>query len=482
MENESLKQRVAGGILWGGLSNGAMQVFGALVGLVLMRLLTPSDYGKVAMLNIFSALACALQESGFIAALCNRKEPTHEEYNAVFWFNLSVSAALYAALWLAAPLIADFYGDPDLTALSRYLFLGFLFSGLGVVQRAYLFGHLMVKQTNVCNLTAITVSSLVGIVMAWRGFAYWGIVTQSVLYVLIVQLMSWRFSPWRPTLDIRLRPALEMFGFSGKLLVTNTFNILNNHAFSVLLGKCFSSHTAGVYTTARKWDDMASCTVNGMISGVSQPVLVQVKGDRGRYLYVFRKMLRFVCFVSFPAMLGLGTVAHEFIVLTGGQKWAESGHILSLLCLHGAFVPVTTLYSNLTISMGKSDANMTCTVCQCLAVWVGLLALYPLGMTCMVVYFVALNITWLAFWQWWAKRLTGLGWRDAVADIAPFFMFALGVMAFTWWVTCGIESLWWLLACRVALGAALYAGITWVSGARIMRDTIGYFTEKRKCG
>ena len=95
-------------MLWGGLSNGAMQVMGALFGLVLMRLLSPSDYGKVAMLNIFAALACAIQESGFIPALCNRRNPTHEEYNAVFWINLLASLSLYAMLWVAAPWIADF--------------------------------------------------------------------------------------------------------------------------------------------------------------------------------------------------------------------------------------------------------------------------------------------------------------------------------------------------------------------------------------
>lgn len=480
MENESLKQRAAGGMLWGGLTNGAMQVFGALVGLVLMRLLSPSDYGKVAMLNIFSSLACAFQEGGFIAALCNRKEPTHADYNAVFWFNLMVSSALYAVLWFAAPLIADFYSDPDLTPLSRFLFLGFLLSSLGIVQRAYLFGHLMVKQTNICNLVSTALAGFAAIALAWLGFAYWGIVAQSVLYVLSVQLMSWHFSPWRPSLDIHLRPALEMFRFGSRLLVTNTFNILNNHAFSVLLGKCFGSHTAGVYNTARKWDDMASVTVNGMVAGVSQPVLIQVRGDRGRYVNAFRKMLRFVCFVSFPVMFGLGIVAHEFITLAGGEKWEESGAILSILCLHGAFVPVTTLYSSLTVSMGRSDANMTCTILQCLAVWAGLLALYPLGLKCMVVYFVALNIAWLGFWQWWAKRLTGLGWVDAALDILPFLLLAVAAMMLTWFVTRDIGPAWRLLLCRVALGAVVYVAVVWISGANIIRESIGYFTKNKK--
>ena len=364
MEENSLKERTAKGILWGGMSNGLMQLMGAVFGLVLLRYLTPADQGKVAMLNIFAALASALQESGFIAALCNRKEPTHEEYNSVFWFNILVSLTLYAVLWFCAPLIADFYGDSDLTPLARVLFLGFLLSGLGTVQRAYLFGHLMVRQTSICSLSAMFVSGIVGVTMAVKGFAHWAIVAQAVCFVLVTQLAAWHFSPWRPTLPRTLAPAWEMFGFSSKLMLTNIVNICNLHAFSVLLGKFFGDHTAGVYSTARKWSDMASGTINSMVTGVAQPTLAQVADETGRYRQVFRKMLRFVSFVSFPAMLGLGLVAQEFILLAGGEKWRESGMLLSLLCIHGAFVPITTLYSNLTISRGRSGINMGhhCTV------------------------------------------------------------------------------------------------------------------------
>ena len=479
MEQKSLKERTAGGMLWGGLSNGLMQVIAAVFGLVLLRYLTPDDYGKVAMLNIFAALASALQESGFIAALCNRKEPTHEEYNAVFWFNLLVSASLYIILWFCAPLIADFYGDKDLIPLARVLFLGFLFSGLGTVQRAYLFGHLKVRQTSICSLTAMLLSGIVGVTLAIKGFAYWAIVTQAICFVLITQLMAWYFSSWRPTLNFNLAPAWRMFGFSSKLMLTNIVNICNLHAFSVLLGKFFNAYTAGIYTTAKKWNDMATSTINGMVTSTSQPTLAQVADDIGRYRQVFRKMLRFVSFVSFPAMLGLGLVAQEFILLAGGEKWRESGLLLSLLCLHGAFVPITTLYSNLTISRGKSGVNMGCTIAQCLAVWLGLILLYPYGLLPMVIYFVALNIAWLAIWQWFAWRLTGLTYMEALKDTVPFLVFTLAVLALTWWLTKGIENLWLLLLSRILIAAALYASTMWVSGAKIMREAIHYIFNRK---
>lgn len=480
MAQHSLKARTARGLLWGGLSNGIMQLLGALFGLALMRLLTPSDWGKVYMLNIFAALASTLQESGFIAALCNKKEPTDREYNAVFWFNLLVSGTLYVLLWFLAPVIADFYNDPDLTYLARFLFLGFLLSGLGTVQRAYLFGHLMVRETSICGITAMFVSGMLGIGMAWMGFAHWGIVAQSVTFVLVVQLMNWYYSSWRPSLRIDLRPAWEMFNFSSKLLLTNIFNILNNHAFSVLLGKCFGDRQAGIYGTARKWDDMAAGTINGMVTAVAQPTLAQVASDNGRYVQVFRKMLRFVSFICFPALLGLGMIAEEFILIAGGEKWAESGRILGLLCIHGAFFPLTTLYSSLTISRGHSGVNMACTVGQCLAVWAGLISLYVCGygMMPMVVFFISLNVLWLGVWQWWARRIIGLKWMWAAMDILPFLCFTLCILAFTWWATRPLTNLWVLMLSRILLAAVLYAGIMWISGAKIMRETMEYLLHK----
>ena len=481
MSEKSLKERTARGLLWGGMSNGIMQLLGALFGLALMRLLTPADWGKVYMLNIFAALASTLQESGFIAALCNKKEPTDREYNAVFWFNLIVSGSLYFILWFLAPLIADFYGDPDLIPLARFLFLGFLLSGLGTVQRAYLFGHLMVRETSICGITAMLISGAVGVSMAWCGFAHWGIVAQSVMFVLVVQLMNWYYSSWRPSLHIDLRPAWEMLNFSSKLLITNVFNILNNHAFSVLLGKYFGNSQAGIYGTARKWDDMAAGTINGMVTAVAQPTLAQVVDDNGRYVQVFRKMLRFVCFISFPALLGLGMIAQEFIVLAGGEKWAESGRILSLLCIHGAFFPITTLYSNLTISRGHSSVNMGCTIGQCLVVWVGLILLYlnGYGMLPMVIFFIMLNVGWLCIWQWWAKRLIGLRWHWVALDILPFLFFTIGVLAITWWITQTIDNLWLLMISRIVLAVVLYTSIMWISRAKIMRETMDYILHKK---
>ena len=475
----SLKERTAKGFLWGMVNNGMTQILNAVFGIILLNLLLPEDYGKIAMLMVFANIASTLQESGFRQALCNLRNPSQRDYNAVFWFNIGVSALLYVVLFLLAPVIVRFYDDSDLLWLSRYLFLGFFISSFGIVQRAYLFIHLMNRQNAVIGIVSLIVSGTVGVIMASHGMAYWGLATQQVLYIFVVAVMAWFYSPWRPSFHIDLRPAWQMFGFSSKLLLQNLFNNLNAHAFGVLLGRFYGDYSAGVYSNARKWDDMGINTVNGMVTEVAQPVLTRVRDDNGRYCHVFRKMLRFVSFISFPVMLGIGLIARDFLLIVGGEKWLESATLLSMLSVYGAFFPITTLYSNLTISQGRSGINLWCTVVLCVLIWIGLIALHPYGLRVMVMFFIVLNILWLAVWQWFAWRLVGLNPWDAVKDIAPFFVFTIAVMALTWRLTLSMENIWLRLICKMVVAATLYGGIMWLSRARIMRESIEYLAHRR---
>ncbi len=137
--SESLKEKTAKGLLWGGISNGMQQLLNLFFGIFLARLLTPDDYGMVGMLSIFSLIAGSIQESGFISALINKKDIKHEDYNAVFWFSISTSLCIYTLLFFCAPLIARFFNQPELTAFARFSFIGFVISSTGTAHSAYIY-------------------------------------------------------------------------------------------------------------------------------------------------------------------------------------------------------------------------------------------------------------------------------------------------------------------------------------------------------
>lgn len=157
MTQQTLKEKTAKGLFWGALNSGAMQILNAVIGVCLSRILSTSDYGLVGMLAIFTAVAAALQESGFTSALANLEKATDNDYNAVFWFSTLVSWCSYIVLFLCAPLIADFFHHAELIDLSRFIFATLLFSAIGTAPTAYLFKNLMVKETAILRTFAARV-------------------------------------------------------------------------------------------------------------------------------------------------------------------------------------------------------------------------------------------------------------------------------------------------------------------------------------
>ena len=301
MAESSLRERTAKGLFWGGISGGVQQILALVIGIVLARHLLPADYGMVAMLTVFSLLAANLEESGFTSAIAIKKNVGDRDYNAVLWFSLILSVVLYGVLWFAAPLISMFNHTPELTKLARVSFLGFVVSSLGIAQSAYLFRNLMVKQRMIATFIAVCTAGVVGIVLVLRGFAYWGLVAQDLTYKFMIVLMYWTLSPWRPRMQFDLKPIREMFGFSSKILATNVLTTLNNQFLQAQLGHYFPRHEVGLYSQANKWNTMGYSLITTTMSSVAQPVLAKA-GEESRQKLVFRKMVRFTSFLSFPAM------------------------------------------------------------------------------------------------------------------------------------------------------------------------------------
>ena len=262
---ESLKEKTAKGLFWGGMNNGVQQLLGLVFGIILGRLLDPSDYGLIAMITIFSLIATALQNSGFSTALVNEKEPKDSDYNAVFWFNILMGGSIYIILFLAAPFIADYYHEPRLVALCRYAFIGLLFSCSGVAQAAYLYKNLRAKQLAKASITATVVSSCVAVIMAWRGFSYWSLATQTNLFILISTLLRWHYSDWRPSLQMDFSFVRRAFPFSVKILISDILTHVNNNVMNILLGRYYSAHDTGNYNQAYQWNNKCTSLIQGMV-------------------------------------------------------------------------------------------------------------------------------------------------------------------------------------------------------------------------
>lgn len=477
---DTLKNAVAKSFLWGGMSNAVCQLLSVFFGIYLARCLGPDDYGPIGMLAIFNAIASSLQDSGFVAAIANRKSVGHDDYNAVFWFSVITSVVIYALLYTSAPLIADFFNQPVLLWLSRFNFTAFVINGFSVAFSAYLFRELRVKERSIAAMLALFVSGVIGIIFAANGYSYWGISMQLITYVLVRLLVYLYYTPWRPTFRVRFYPLRYLFAFSHKLLITNIFQKINWNVFSFVLGKFYTSTDVGNYSKAADWFRMGSDMVNVMVNTVAQPVLTRVVEDDERQLRVFRKMLRFTAFISFPLLFGLSLVAYELIVVVLTEKWVESARMLQILCLWGAFMPIQSMFTNLLVSRGRTNTFMWSSIAQGFLVLLMLLAMRSLGIKLMLVAYCLFNIAWLFLWCVLVKRDIALTIRMFVMDFAPFMLVAFAAMVLAGYATIWLNDLALLLVSRVVLGAIFYFVLCFLCRFEELRESLSFLFRRKK--
>ena len=458
-------------MLWGGLNSGIQQLVGLAFGIVLGRLLSPSDYGMMAMISIFSLVATALQDSGFRTALTNIEHPKHEDYNSVFWFNIIMASSLYVILFLAAPLIGEYYHTPRVVPLCRYAFLSIVIASFGTAQSAYLFKHLRAKQQAEAGALAVILSSMTGVGMAFAGMAYWSLATQGLVYVGINTLLQWHFSPWRPSIHgITFAPVRRMFRFSCKILATTIMTHVNNNVLNILLGHYFTPRDTGNYNQAYQWNTKCYSLVQSMVAQVAQPVLVSLNGEEGRQKDVFRKMMRFTAFITFPLLFGFGLVAKEFIVTAIGEKWLASAQLIQILCLSGATMPLSTLFSNMIISKGRSGTFFWCTFTLGLVQIATMIMIWPMGIRTMVIAYTLLNTSWLLVWLFFVRRLIGYGYWMFFCDVMPFALAAAGVMGVAYVATMPLSNLIALLISRFIIAVVLYYAVMKIARVKILAE------------
>lgn len=479
MDSSNLKEKTARGLFWGSVSNGVQQLLALVIGIFLARRLMPEEYFMVAVLTVFSLLASNLQDSGFQNAIAVKTRAVHRDYNAVFWFSVGVSIVLYIGLFFLAPCIARFNHTPQLTTLARISFLGFVLSSLGIAHSAYLFRNLMVKQRMIATFTGVCVSGVVGISMVYSGLSYWGLVGQDLTYKCVVMLMYWRMSPWRPTFHLNLWPVFHMFRFSSKILATNMLLTVNNQFLQAVLGHYYPKNEVGLYSQSNKWNTMGYTLISGTLNGVAQPVMAGVGSADERLCRVFRKMLRFTAFVSFPAMLGLALIAPEFVPLVLKSQWSACVPYLRILCVAGAFIPLSQLYSNLLISRRRSGGFLLGTALM-LLVQLGLMVGLSLsgGNIQTLLYAIAtMQILWLGVWHFLARSVLKVRLVWMLKDIVPFLAISLIAMGVAQLAASWTPNLWLRMVLKIVVAVVCYTGIMQMFGVVIFRECTDFMLQ-----
>ena len=355
MSQQSLKDKTIKGTAWSAIDNVTQMGVSFLVSIVLARLLSPDDYGLIGIINIFTVVCTAIINGGFSTALIRKKDVTDDDYNTAFIVNLGLSLLLYVLVFLASPLIADFFGREELVWLTRVSSFTMIIGALAIVQQTRLTKRIDFKTQTKITLTASIISGVIGITMAFLDFGVWALVAQMLSAQLLRTVLLWFYNHWIPSLRFNKQSFHELFGFGWKMMVSGILDSLWTQLYQVVVGKFYNAATLGQYTRAKHFSQMFSSNLTNVIQRVTYPVLSEIQDDKERLIPAYRRIIKTTMFITFTLMFALGVVSEPLLYCLIGEKWHEAATYLPLICLVGSFYPLHAINLNMLMVQGRSD-------------------------------------------------------------------------------------------------------------------------------
>ena len=355
MSQQSLKDKTIKGTAWSAIDNVTQMGVSFLVSIVLARLLSPDDYGLIGIINIFTVVCTAIINGGFSTALIRKKDITDDDYNTSFIVNLGLSLVLYALIFIASPLIAEFFEREELVSLTRVSSFTMIIGALAIVQQTRLTKRIDFKTQTKITLIASVVSGAVGITMAFLGFGVWSLVAQMLTVQGLKTILLLVYNHWIPSLRFNKQSFHELFGFGWKMMVSAVLDSLWTQLYQVVVGKFYNAATLGQYTRAKQFSQMFSSNLTNVIQRVTYPVLSEIQDDKVRMIAAYRRVIKVTMFITFSLMFALGAVSEPLLYCLIGEKWHEAATYLPLICFVGAFYPLHAINLNMLQVQGRSD-------------------------------------------------------------------------------------------------------------------------------
>lgn len=470
--SSDLKKKTVSGVLWSFAGQFSVQGIQFLVSIVLARLLSPDDYGMIGMLAIFLAISQVFIDGGFSSALIQRKECDDTTYSTVFYINVGISIICYGILFVAAPFIASFYGQPILKDIARVSSLSLIIGALSATNTVQLTKRIDFKTQSKINVLSAILSGITGIVMAYSGFGVWALVAQSVslaLFKLIMTVMSVR---WFPSLVFSGTIFKELFSFGSKLVVVSLISSVYTNIRSLIIGKRFSPADLGQYTTANKFATMAGTSLSGVLYNVSFPVLSKVQDDDAVLLDAYKRFLSVSAFAIFPLMMLLAGIAEPLIRFLVTDKWLECVPFLQILCFGWMYDCLTKINLNLLYVKGRSDLVLRLEIVKKTIAFTILFASCFLGIIGICV--GAAIYDFFAFFcnTYYTKRLLGYGFKEQFLQTLPYLLLSLMVLAVSLLVCSLNLSPLPLILIAVTASGTIYLMLSWAMRLSALKELL----------
>ncbi len=381
------------GFAWSFLENISLQATRFLVGIVMARLLTPFDYGLIGMLTVFIIISDLFVNSGFGMALNQKDNRTDSDFSTTFIFNAAIGILCYVILFLCAPSIAEFYNEPRLISLLRWLAIVIVIKSLSVVPSTILQIELKFKEISIISFASSLVLGISGIILAYMGFEVWALVYSNIIGTLFSMLCYTICARWIPKHSFSKESFKYLFSFGSKALLATFIDVIYNNIYPLIIGRVYAAKELGFYSRAKGYSTLPTGTLSSMIYRVCFPIFCKEKSQLDTLMMSYSKLMRNVAYIIVPIMMVMLILSKQLIVILITDKWLPCVVLLQILCLSSLWLPIMEVNFSIIKALGQPKILLRMQIIsKIIAVIVLVITMrYSVEVMCMGAVFVSLS-------------------------------------------------------------------------------------------
>lgn len=479
MSATNLKTKATKGVAWSLLDQVVNKAGSFVLLIYLSRILTPNDFGLIAMLAIFLAIAQSLIDSGFSQALIQKSSKvTEDDLSTVFYVNLIISILLYCLLYFSAPMIAEFYQQPELINLSRILFIVVIINAVAIVPRSTLLIAIDFKTQSLINTVSTLISATVAIYMVRNDFGYWSLVSMSLAKSLVNSSMLLIFSKWCPKWLFSRVSLSRLFSFGSNLLIAGIIGTTVQNLYTILIGRFFNPTQVGYFQQGYNYTNILSETLSSVTQGVTYPIMTSIQENQTRLVQTYIKVMGVVTLITFPIFFGFSAVAEEFVLLFLGDKWEPIIPIIIILSFARLITPISSLNLNILNARGRSDLFLKTDLSKLPMTIAAIIIAIPYGVFGMAV--AQLCTTFISFFinAYYPGKLFGFGAKDQLKQILPIA--ASSSIMYLSINSISIDNMALQMFTKVIVGICIYIIACWILKIPAFIDVLNIVSNKFK--
>lgn len=465
-----MERSISNGLFWKLLERGGVQLVQFIIQIILARLLSPNDYGTIALVSIFIAISNVFVESGFSLAILQKKNYSDQDANTAFTISLIISIIIYVFLFVFAPFISNIYNNNSLILIIRILSITLIIGALNSVQVAVVSKEFAFKALFRLSVISVTISGIIGIVLAYLGFGVWSLVFQQLIMKLMSTVLFYFTLNWKPQFQYNSNSMLSLYHFGSKILISNLISTIYTNLYGLIIGKLYSSKLLGYYNRADQFPNVIAVNLSSSLQSVLLPAMSTYQDNKTQLIYILRKTISSIYFFIFPMMIGILLCANEIIVVLLTDKWIAAVPFLQLLCLYYLMTPLQSLNLQAINSIGRSDIYLKLEIINRLIETLGLIISIPFGIYVLIYSKVITNFITTFFTILPNKKIFNYKYLDFILDILPSListvLMAFGVSIISYFF---YQSNLLTLLFKILLGIVLYCFFSFLFNKNIFK-------------